>query len=98
MTEKEKAKRNARRIRKILNDASPLTRYYLAEFMDFRSDEGMFNPDIYEAIQDIEENITDAPSVHELRMGLELKPINVELVYNEEDSEIKRRILDDKSS
>ena len=88
----------ANQIKKILNNISPLTRYYLAEFMTFQEGEMMDRPDIWEAIQDIEDDVAMEPIERELQIGIGLKSINVKVFLKEEGnySEVDYKILDDK--
>jgi hypothetical protein len=98
LQEKEIAKNRAKEIKKILDDASPLTRLYLAEFMTFEDGEPMMNADIWEAIEEIEEDVSFQPIERELQIGLSLGSINVKIFLkgDEDDSEIDYEILDDK--
>lgn len=79
LSEKEIARNRAKEIKKILDDASPLTRFYLAEFTSFKDDEPMVHPDIWEAIEEIEEDVSFDPIERELKIGLSLGSINVKI-------------------
>ena len=88
----------ANQISKILNNISPLTRFYLAHFMTFKDGESMDNFEIYDAIGEIEDDLSIKPIERELQIGLGLKSINVKVSLKEEGnySEIDYEILDDK--
>ena len=88
----------ANQIRKILNNISPLTRFYLTEFMSFDGGESMCNPEIYDAINEIEDDLSIEPIERELCIGLSLKSVNVKVFLKEEGnySDVDYEILDDK--
>ena len=92
----EIAKAKAKVINDMLRGLDPLTRYYLSDFMSFNNREAMDKPDIWEALTEIEEDegIDSKGIVSELRMGLELEPINVKVFLDDEDG-INYEIQDD---
>ena len=98
LSKEEIAKNRAMEIKKILDDASPITRLYLAEFMTFQDGEMMDRPDIWEAIEDIEDDISLEPIERELQIGLSLGSITVKIFLkgDEDDRETDYEILNDK--
>jgi len=88
----------ANQISKILNNISPLTRFYLADCMTFKDGESMDNFEIYDAINEIEDDLSIEPIERELQIGLGLKSVNVKVSLKEEGNygEVDYEILDDK--